>query len=92
MPCRYPRCLRKGNSSFSPKSRNVLAAIAEYDRNIEALCQTHHHASVRALAFKWIRIIWKCWQTRTPYNELLYLESLRKSGSPLLKFIASHHL
>lgn len=25
-----------------------------------------HHAAVRALAFKWMRIIWKCWQTHTP--------------------------
>src|SRR2546426_4315324 len=49
-----------------------------------------HHAAVRALAFKWIRVIWKCWQTRTPYNEVIYLESLRKSGSPLLKFAADH--
>ena len=47
-----------------------------------------HHAAVRALAFKWIRIIWKCWQTRSPYNEVVYLESLRRSGSPLLKFVA----
>jgi len=47
-----------------------------------------HHAAVRALAFKWIRIIWKCWHTRTPYNEVIYLESLRKKGSSLLKFAA----
>jgi hypothetical protein len=40
-----------------------------------------HHAAVRALAFKWIRIIWKCWQARTPYNEVLYPENLRKKGS-----------
>lgn len=49
-----------------------------------------HHAAVRALAFKWIRIIWKCWQTRAPYNEVIYLESLRKKGSSLLKFAADH--
>lgn len=49
-----------------------------------------HHAAVRALAFKWIRIIWKCWQTRTPYSEVKYLESLRKKGSPLLLFAANN--
>lgn len=49
-----------------------------------------HHAAVRALAFKWIRVIWKCWQTRTPYNEVIYLESLRKKGSSLLKFAADY--
>jgi transposase len=49
-----------------------------------------HHAAVRALAFKWIRVIWKCWQTRTPYNEVIYLECLRKKGSSLLKFAADY--
>jgi transposase len=49
-----------------------------------------HQAAVRALAFKWIRIIYRCWQTRTAYNEVKYLESLRKKGSPLLTFAANH--
>ncbi|MCI0354534.1 MAG: IS110 family transposase, partial [Acidobacteria bacterium] len=26
-----------------------------------------HHAAVRALAFKWLRIIWRCWQDRKVY-------------------------
>jgi transposase len=43
-----------------------------------------HHIAVRALAFKWIRILYRCWQTRTPYNETVYLNALRKRGSPLL--------
>ena len=28
-----------------------------------------HQAAVRALAYKWIRIIFRCWQTRTNYDE-----------------------
>ena len=47
-------------------------------------------AAVRALAFKWIRIIFKCWQTRTEYSEVKYLEHLRKKGSSLLSFTASN--
>jgi transposase len=43
-----------------------------------------HWAIIRSLAFKWIRILWKCWSTRTPYNETLYLASLAKHHSPLL--------
>jgi transposase len=49
-----------------------------------------HHAAVRALAFKWIRIIYKCWQSRTEYNEVSYLENLRKKGSPLLAYAAAN--
>jgi len=49
-----------------------------------------HQRAVRALAFKWIRIIWKCWQERKPYNEVTYLESLRQKNSPLLSFAANN--
>lgn len=42
-----------------------------------------HQAALRALAFKWIRIMWKCWQARTPYEEASYLAGLQKQGSPL---------
>ena len=43
-----------------------------------------HHTTVRALAFKWQRIIWRCWQDRKPYEEQTYEASLRKHGSPLV--------
>ncbi len=43
-----------------------------------------YQAAVRALAFKWIRILFRCWQTRTPYDESTYLNALKRRGSPLL--------
>jgi transposase len=43
-----------------------------------------HWAILRSLAFIWIRILWKCWHTRTPYNETTYLEALRKRHSTLI--------
>ena len=46
-----------------------------------------HHMAVRSLAFKWIRIMFRCWQNRTRYDEIKYLKALKKSGSPLLKFV-----
>ena len=44
-----------------------------------------YQAAVRALAFKWIRILYRCWITRTPYDEAQYLKALQERGSPLLK-------
>lgn len=41
------------------------------------------HAAFRALAFKWIRIIWRCWQNSTPYDEAHYVRSLHRHPSPL---------
>lgn len=49
-----------------------------------------HHAAVRALAFKWVRIIYRCWQTKTVYDEVKYLESLRRKGSSLLTYAANN--
>jgi transposase len=43
-----------------------------------------YQAAVRALAFKWIRILYRCWVTRTPYDEAKYLKRLKDRGSPLL--------
>ena len=47
-----------------------------------------HPAAVRALAFKWIRILYRCWKTRTPYDESQYLNALKRRGSPLLNWTA----
>jgi hypothetical protein len=47
----------------------------------------NHHAAVRALAFKWIRIIFRMWQTRTPYSETMYMEQLQSRNSPLLAYL-----
>ena len=44
-----------------------------------------HNAAVRALAFKWLRILFRCWQTRQPYNESIYLKALERRGSNLVK-------
>jgi transposase len=41
-------------------------------------------AAVRALAFKWIRIVYRCWQTGIHYDEAKYLKALERRGSPLM--------
>jgi transposase len=43
-----------------------------------------YQAAVRALAFKWIRILYRCWKSNTPYNESVYLNALKQRGSPLV--------
>ena len=42
-----------------------------------------HHAAVRGLAFKWIRIIFRCWKDEVVYDENKYLAALAKRNSPL---------
>jgi len=43
------------------------------------------HAAIRALAFKWIRIIWRCWQDRTRYDEARYTRALHTRGAPFAR-------
>jgi transposase len=42
------------------------------------------YAIIRALAYKWIRILWKCWRDGVAYHEQTYIERLRQKGSPLV--------
>jgi transposase len=48
-----------------------------------------HHMAVRALAFKWIRIIWRCWQDRQLYDSARYEHALAHRGSPLHTLLAT---
>ena len=44
-----------------------------------------HNTIIRSLAFKWIRIMFKCWKERKPYDESKYLQALKDRGSPLIE-------
>jgi len=46
-----------------------------------------HHAALRSLAYKWIRIIFKCWQDQVPYDEDKYLKSLRSKHPSWLELM-----
>ena len=48
-----------------------------------------YQMAVRALAFRWIRIITKCWKENKTYDEMTYLKALQKRKSPVLKYLAT---
>ena len=47
-----------------------------------------HHAAVRALAYKWLRVLWRCWQDRVVYVEEQYLAALKKHHSPIIECLS----
>lgn len=61
-------------------------AKAYYDAQIAK--NKGSHAAIRALAFKWQRILFRCWKDRQPYDENKYIEALRRRGSPLAKALS----
>ena len=80
----YPTFVRQTFVEWAAKtiSRSFWAGVYyQQQRNKGAT----HQMAVRALAFKWIRILYRCWQSHTPYDESAYLKALQHRGSPLLK-------
>ena len=49
--------------------------------------EKRHSAILRSLAFKWLRILWRCWQDREPYDETKYLGRLKARHPSLLALI-----
>jgi len=80
-----PKFLRQTFVEWAGQSvRYSFWAKAYYEQQIEK--GKPHNTAIRSLAFKWIRIAFRCWKTRTPYDESKYLEALKERGSPLLKY------
>jgi len=84
-----PKFLRQTFHEFAAHSTAKSAwAKAHYD--LKRSEGKKHHAAVRSLAFKWIRVLYRCWRDRIPYDEQLYLTTLQKRNSPLLRFLATN--
>ena len=78
-----PTFLRQTFVEWASQTINKSFWAGEYYRQQRAKGCTYQ-AAVRSLAFKWIRILYRCWQTRIPYDEVAYLKALERRGSPLL--------
>jgi hypothetical protein len=76
-----PKFLRQTFHEFASHSigqSEWAKAYYEHRRNDEKM---DHHPAVRSLAYKWIRIIFRCWKDGKPYDEQIYQKSLRRRGS-----------
>jgi len=76
--CRF---LRQTFVEWVGKTINESAWAKAYYQHMKGIGKSHH-VILRALAFKWIRVLWKCWQDRTPYDETRYLKQLAARKSP----------
>ena len=82
-----PKFLKQTFHEYADQSIRFSAwARAYYDQQRGR--GNNHHAALRSLAFKWMRILFRCWQDQTPYDEARYLDALRRHGSPLVKDLA----
>ena len=78
-----PKFLRQSFHEYAKESLlHSRWAASYYGQQRNKGCS--HHTAVRALAYKWQRIIWKCWQSHSIYKEEIYEAALKKSRSPLI--------
>lgn len=42
-----------------------------------------HHAAIRSLAYKWIRILFRCWQSRQTYQDQIFVAARETRAVPL---------
>ncbi len=82
-----PKFIRQSFVEWAGESiRHSFWAHAYYEQ--QKAKGNSHQAAIRSLAFKWIRIVFRCWKDRTKYDEAKYLMALQKRGSTLLKNLA----
>jgi transposase len=62
-----PKFVRQSFHEFAASSR-LFCPWANAFYQMQIAKGKKHHAAVRALAFKWIRILYRCWQDRSPYD------------------------
>jgi len=77
-----PKFIRQTFQEFADHSRRWCKwAKAHYE--LLRRRGKSHNAAVRALAYKWIRILFRCWKDKQPYQDEIYMKSLFKHGSSL---------
>lgn len=59
--------LRAAPTTFAGHSRHASAWGAALDRRALSRGCAHPHA-IRILARAWVRVLWRCWRDRTPYE------------------------
>jgi transposase len=78
-----PKFLRQTFHEFALHSIGQSEWAKAYYQHLREDKKKSHQAAVRSLAYKWIRIIFRCWKDGKPYDEEMYLRSLRRRGSML---------
>lgn len=75
-----PKFLRQTFHEYAACSLQQSAWAREFYDKQKALGKGHHSA-VRALAFKWLRILFRCWKDSVPYREDVFLAARSHAAS-----------
>jgi transposase len=84
-----PKFLRQTFHEFA-RCSTKFSAWAQAYLEMRRAAGTPYQVIIRALAFKWQRILFHCWKNHQPYDEQRYLQRLRDTGSDLVRFLPTH--
>ena len=85
---RCPKFLRQTFHEFAEASLPYSGwALAFYRQQRDRGAK--HHAAIRALAYRWIRILFRCWKLTEHYDEARYVARLKQKNSPVVKRLAA---
>lgn len=74
--CACNKRLRKALTTFADNSRHASRWAAAVYASARSRGHDHPHAT-RILARAWLRVLWKCWNNATPYDEKLHTAAAR---------------
>lgn len=78
-----PKFLRQTFHEFAACSIAKSEWASAYYHYLREEKKKGHHAAVRALAYKWMRILFRCWKDGMPYDEQIHLRALQRRAMPL---------
>ncbi|MDP6116618.1 MAG: transposase [Planctomycetota bacterium] len=84
-----PKFLRQTWHEFADHSRKKSDWARAFYQMKRDEGKGHHH-TLRALACKWIRVLYACWKNRTQYDETQYIEALNKRGSKIINYMSKN--
>jgi len=76
-----PKFLRQTFHEWARTSRIKCQWAREFYQSQRARGKGHH-AALRSLAYKWIRILFRCWRDRVPYDDVRYSAVLARRRAP----------
>ena len=77
-----PKFLRQTFHEWAGHSIRFCNWAAQYYQHQRQNKNQSHQAAVRALAFKWQRILFRCWQDGVPYDNARYEHTLATRKAP----------
>lgn len=73
-----PKFLRQTFHEWAAQSIALCDWAEAYYRTQRDDKKKSHHAAVRSLAYKWIRIAYRCWKDSKPYDDSKYVAALQQ--------------